>query len=68
MTDLWNLDETYSGSGLHVMQALGSIVAANVGISSCILKPSRQKSENTKDAYVEDSVESGLEVFQSASL
>ena len=55
--------------GLHNLGPSGMTLAANKGVEDCLLKINgRWKSENVKDGYIEDNLESLLVVTKSLGL
>ena len=55
--------------GLHSLHAGGASTAANAGVPDCLFKKhGRWKSENAKDGYIEDSLDSRLSVSRQMGL
>jgi len=74
MSDLYNKKLTSSGFsatefGLHSLRSGGATAAANAGVPDRLFKRHGQwKSENAKDGYVKDSIESRLQVSKKLGL
>ena len=55
--------------GLHSLRAGGASAAANAGVPDRLFKKhGRRKSENAKDGYIEDSLDSRLSVSRQMGL
>ena len=66
---LENLGFAATEFGLHSLRAGGAIAAANAGIPDRLFKRhGRWRSENAKDGYVKDSVDSRMEVSKNLGL
>ena len=51
--------------GLHSLRAGGATAAANSKVPDrCFKRHGRWRSENAKDSYVKDTLESGLEIYK----
>ena len=74
MSDLYNKKLTSLGFsavefGLHSLRSGGATTAANSGVPDRLFKRhGRWKSENAKDGYVKDSIESRLQVSRKLGL
>ena len=64
-----DLDLPAEEFGLHSLRAGGATTAANAKVlDRCFKRHGRWKSENAKDGYIKDNVESRLEVSKSLGL